>query len=627
MSTRSRQSIGYSTLVVLFLVFGAAVMASNVLLRGVRLDLTENQLYTLSPGTVKMLRGIDEPIHLYLFFSNEPTKDLPALRAYKQRVQEMLQEFVAHAPQGKLILEDVDPVRYSEDEDRASQYGLQAANIGPGGEPVYFGLAGTNSVGTTDHIPFFDPDPSKESFLEYQLARLVYNLAHPKKAVVGLLSSVPMTGGFDPQTQQPSQPWAIDDQIKQLFDVRMVPAKTLHIDDDINVLWVVHPVNLDDDTKYAIDQFVMRGGRALIFVDPVAEVASAGGPQLGGGRSSTLEPLFTAWGVKFSTDQVVADNRYALSVPGNFRPVRHLGLLGLDMAAMDQKDVITAGLDTINLGLAGHFTLADGAKVKFTPLLRSSPQSELIPAERFQFLSDPGELLNGFVPSGKQYVLAARLEGPLKSAYPNGPPTVPDRQQPVDEALKSKHLASTDDANIVLVGDVDVLSDRLWVQAQNFLGQRLMNAFANNGDFVVNALDNLSGSADLIGLRSRATYSRPFTRVEALRRQADAKFRQTEQQLQAQLSETERKLGQLQSSRSDKGSVLMTPEQQQEIQQFLDQQVKIRSELRAVRRNLDADIDRLGTILEVVNIAVVPALLTIIALLVVFVKRSRKVVQ
>ena len=628
MSARSRQRIGYSTLLVLFLVFGAAVMASNVLLRGIRLDLTDNQLYTLSPGTRKLLKGIDEPINLYLFFSNEQTKDLPQLRSYKSRVEETLQEFVAEAPEGKLILHDVDPLPFSEDEDRASQFGLQAANIGPAGEGVYFGLAGSNSIGTTDTIPFFQPDPSKEAFLEYDLARLVYNLANPNKGVVGLLSGVPISGGFNPATQQPSQPWAIADQVKQVFDLKTVQPKTLHIDDDIKVLWLVHPANLDDTTLYAIDQFIMRGGRALIFVDPAAEAAGSAGPSgFGGGRSSTLDKLFTAWGVKFSNDEVVADNRYALSVRSNFQTVRHVGLLGLDMEAMNQDDVITSGLGTINLGLAGHFTLADGAKVKLTPLLSSSPEAELLPAARFQFLQDPGELLNGFVPTGKKYILAARLEGPLKSAFPDGPPAAPEREQPVDAALNAQHIASTDNANIVLVGDVDMLSDRLWVQVQNFLGQRLLNAFANNSDFVVNALDNLSGSADLIGLRSRAIYTRPFTRVEELRREADAKFRATEQQLQGQLTETERKLGELQSARSDKSSVLMSPEQQQEIQRFLDQQTKIRSELRAVRRNLDASIDQLGTTLKVLNIAVVPVLLTLLALIVVFVKRSRKVTQ
>jgi ABC-type uncharacterized transport system involved in gliding motility auxiliary subunit len=627
MSARDRQRIGYSTLALLLVAFGAAVMASNALLRGFRIDLTENQLYTLAPGTRSLLSSIEEPINLYLFFSDQSTENLPALRTYANRVTELLEEFVAHSD-GKLVLQVIDPVPFSEEEDRAAQYGLLPANIGTAGESVYFGLAGTNSVGDTDVIPFFQPDPAKEAFLEYDLAKLVYNLANPDKTVIGLLSGVQMGGGFDPQTQQPTQPWVIAEQARQLFQVRNLPTTLARVDADIDVLWIVHPTDLDDSTLYAIDQFVMRGGRALIFVDPYAEILSAGaGPMAFGAQtSSTLAKLFSAWGVQFSTSEVVADNVYALNIRSGFRPVRHIGLLGLDAAAMSQEDVVSSGLSSINMGTPGHFTLADDATAKLTPLLTSSPEAAIMPASRFQFLPDPGDLLNGFSPTGTQYVLAARLEGPLKSAFPDGPPEGDEgREEGFDAALKEQHIGSIENANVLLVGDVDVLSDRLWVQIQNFLGQQLVTPFANNGDFVINALDNLSGSADLIGLRSRATYTRPFTTVEALRRAADAQFRATEQQLQAQLTETERRLGELQAARGENASVLMTPEQQAEIRRFLDEQVRIRQELRAVRRNLDRDIERLGTTLKLINIVVVPLLVTVIALTVVFVRRRRKV--
>jgi ABC-type uncharacterized transport system involved in gliding motility auxiliary subunit len=627
MSAQSRKNFGYATLALIALGFVVAVVASNVWLRGVRIDLTENDLYTLGEGTQAVLDGIEEPINLYLFFSDEATATLPSLRAYAARVREMLEEFEANAPDGKLVLNVVDPLPFSEDEDRAEQFGLQAANIGPAGEAVYFGLAGSNSVGETDRIPFFQPDPRKEAFLEYDLARLVYNLANTDKTVVGLLTSAPIAGGFDPQTQQPSQPWVIVEQAKQLLEVRSLPASVLAIEDDVDVLWVVHPTMLDDSTLYAIDQFIMRGGRALIFVDPQAEILAGADPTglgMGGASSSTLERLFGAWGVNFDTMSVVTDNRYGLSIGGRFQPMRHIGLIGLDAEAMSQDDPISSGLGSVNLGVAGHFELAEGATAKLTPLLRSSVESEAMPAERFQFLPDPTELLNGFTPSGKEFVLAARLEGPLKSAFPDGAPTNPDQAEQIDTALGAAHIASTDNANIVLVGDVDILSDRLWVQAQNFLGQRLVTAFANNGDFVINALDNLSGSAALIGLRSRATYTRPFTTVEELRRRADLEFRATEDRLEAELTQTEQRLGELQAARSDGNSLLMSPEQQAEIQRFLDQQVRIRQELRSVRRNLDADIDRLGTWLKVINIALVPIVLTILALGVVVVRARRK---
>ena len=621
MGPTTRKRFGYSTLALLFAALIVAIVLSNTWVRGIRIDLTENNLYTLGEGTRAVLRDIDEPVNLYLFFSDEATQSVPRLREYETRVREMLEEFVAYAPDGKLVLNVADPVPFSEEEDRAEQLGIQAGDAGTG-QSVYFGLAGTNSVGTTERIPVFDP--RKEAFLEYDLARLVYKLAATDKPVVALLTSAPVTGGFDPQTQQPTPAWVAVEQAQQLLEVRTLPASVLKIDDDVDVLWVVHPQNLDDTTLYAIDQFVMRGGRALIFVDPNAE--ALGGPDPTGlgfptGSSSTLEPLFTAWGVNFDDGTIVADNRYGAQIA---RGVFHIGLLDLGVEVMRQDDPVTTGLSRVILGLAGHFELAEGATATLTPLLSSSADSQAMPADRFQFLPDPQELLKGFTPGGRQLVLAARLDGPLKSAFPDGAPTNADREAPVDEALAAAHIASTENANLVLVGDVDIMSDRLWVQRQSFLGQQLLSAFSNNGDFVVNALDNLSGSAALVGLRSRATYTRPFTRVEELRRRADLAFRATEDRLEAELTQTEQRLGELQAARSDGGSsLIMSPEQQAEIQRFVDEQARIRRELRAVRRNLDADIEQLGTVLKIVNIALVPLLLTIAALAVVVVRRRK----
>ena len=553
------------------------------------------------------------------------------MRTYAARVREMLEEFEANAPDGKLVLNVVDPLPFSEDEDRAEQFGLQAANVGPAGEAVYFGLAGSNSVGTTDTIPFFQPDPRKEAFLEYDLARLIYNLANTDKTVVGLLTSAPIGGGFDPQTQQPSQPWVVVEQAKQLLEVRTLPPSVLTIEADVDVLWIVHPQMLDDGTLYAIDQFIMRGGRALIFVDPMAEILAGADPTgLGiGGAASTLDAraaCSSAWGVNFNTMSVVTDNRYGLSIGGRFQPVRHIGLIGLDAEAMSQDDPITSGLSSVNLGVAG--------------LLRArrrrhrQADADLVVERRIG--GDAGRALP--VPAGpdraperlhagRQRARARRT--PRRAAQVRVPGRRADRPRTAKRRStphsRPAHLASTDNANLVLVGDVDILSDRLWVQAQNFLGQRLVTAFANNGDFVINALDNLSGSAALIGLRSRATYSRPFTTVEELRRQADLEFRATEDRLEAELTQTEQRLGELQAARNDgSNSLLMSPEQQAEIQRFLDQQVRIRQELRAVRRNLDADIDRLGTWLKVINIALVPVVLTILALGVVVFRARRK---
>ncbi|MYJ95470.1 MAG: ABC transporter [Proteobacteria bacterium] len=646
MSANRQRNLGTLSLVLLALVFVAAVTANNSLLTGLRIDLTEDNLYTVSPGTRNVLASIVEPINVYLFFSDSETADIAPLRNYANRVREMLEELQSAAG-GNLVLHVVDPVPFSEDEDRAAQFGLQPITLGLG-QSLYFGLAATNSVGDEEVIEIFNPD--RERFLEYELARMIYGLARPDKVVVGVHAGVSMTAGFDPQTQRVTEPWIVYNQAGQLFEMRSLPPGFTEIEEDVDVLWLVHPRSLEDETLYAIDQFVMGGGRALIFVDPFAEVdmAAAMDPAaMAAGSASDLAPLLGGWGVEFSSGEVVADNQYALSVTTglSMRPVRHLGLLGLDATAIDPEDVITDGLYNINVGTAGHFSVADGSTVELQPLLYSSSNAETLPAIQMQMLTDPEALLDDFAPSGESYILAARLAGPLQSAYPDGPPAedLPDAEgdlaedadgadngseEPADsespEALAdSEHLASTESANVILVGDVDILSDRLWVQQQNFLGQTLATAFANNGDFLINALDNLSGSADLIGIRARGTYSRPFTRVQALRRQADAQFRQTEQRLQAELTETENRLGELQDARTDQGSLLMSDEQQAEIQRFLDEQVRIRQELRGVQRNLDRSIEQLGTVLQFINIGLVPLLLTAAALAAAVVRRRR----
>ena len=630
MTTRQQRKIGTASLVLLGLVFVAAVTANNTLLGGLRFDLTENDLYTVSPGTRALLSSIQEPINLYFFFSDTETADIVPLRNFATSVRELLEELEAAAG-GNLNQNFIDPLPFSEDEDRATQFGIQPINLGIG-QTIYFGLAGTNSIGEEETIGIFNPD--RERFLEYELAKMIYSLARPDRVVVGLLAGVSMAAGFDPQTQRMTEPWVIYTQAGQLFEIRTLTPSMTSVGEDVDVLWLVHPKGLESSTLYAIDQFILRGGRAMIFLDPFAEIdmASAGmdPAALAAGSGSNLEPLLGAWGIGFSAGEVVGDDRYALSISTGLglRPARHLALLGITAEAMDGEDVVIDGLSSLNIGTSGHFTVLEDSTAELQPLLTSSTEAALLPSIQVQMLADPETLQDGFAPTGESYVLAARLTGPLSTAFPDGPPeeTVPDAGGDTDSEatpVPADHVASTEDANLILVGDVDILSDRLWVQVQNFLGQQLATPFASNGDFVINALDNLSGSAELIGIRARGTYSRPFTRVEALRREADAQFRQTEQVLQAELAETESRLGELQAARTDEGSLLMSPEQQAEIQRFLDQQVRIRQDLRAVQRNLDRSIEQLGIVLQLVNIILVPLLLTVLALIVVGVRRKR----
>lgn len=621
MTSATRSTFGRLGLVALAVIFVVAVSLANVLLRGARLDLTENRLYTLSPGTTKALGNIAEPINLYFFFSDKATTDIPYLRAYAGRVRDMLREFSQYS-NGKLKVTEIDPVPFSDEEDRATQFGLQGIRLETTPDPIFMGIAGANSVGDDETLAFLDP--SKESFLEYDLAKLIYSLANPKRPVVALLSSLPLNAGFDPMTQQVRQPWAITNQLRQLFELRQLEPAVTQIADDVQVLMVVHPKGLSEQTLYAIDQFILRGGRAMLFVDPWSE-ADPGDPTnpaaaMGGGRSSSLDKLFQAWGISVSTDTFVGDDRFALQVMGpDQRPVRDIGLAGIGPDGFDKEDVVTAGLTLLNFGFAGAITTGEKPAVTVTPLVRSSDLAAPVGTSALGFTSDPTLLREGFKPTGERYTLAARLSGKVPSAFVAGAPA----GAPATD--KKAHLAGAENPiNVVVVADTDFLSDRLWVRTQDFFGQRLANAFANNGDFVVNALDNLLGSSDLIGIRGRATFSRPFTRVEDLRRGAEDKFRVTEERLKQELRETEQKLGELQARREDRNAMIMSPEQEKEIARFRDQRVNIRKELRQVQRNLDQDIERLGNWLKAINIGLMPLLISVVSIGLLLFRRQRK---
>lgn len=599
-------------LLLLALVFLAGV-AAVTLLPAARVDLTENQLYTLSEGTRKIVGTIPEPVNVYLFFSDKATADLPQLRTYAGRVREMLEEF-ANRSEGKLKLRVIDPLPFSEEEDRATAFGLRPINLGNNADPVFFGIAATNSVGDDEIIPFLDP--AKEAFLEYDLARLVYALANPKKPVVGLLSALPMTAGFDPMTQQIRQPWVVSDQLRQLFDLRTLQPGFNQLEDDIQVLMLVHPKDLPESTLYAIDQFILKGGHAVIFADPYAEM-DPGDPAdpMGGApadRASDLDRLFSAWGVSVDAGNVVGDDQFALSVSGaDGGPVRHLGIIGITQEGMSQDDVVTSGLSVVNMAFAGHITRAGSAAAEVTPIIQSSDKAALIPVSRLALASDPDALRDDFEPTGDRYTLAARITGKLPSAFPAD--------------TRPGHVATaTEPVNILLVADTDLLSDRLWAQTQEFMGQRLTTAFANNGDLAVNALDNLLGSRDLISIRSRATFQRPFTRVQDLRREAELRFRSAEERLQAELQETDARLNELQASRPDQGTEILSPQQEAEIERFQARRLELRKELRQVQRDLDQDIEQLGTRLKVLNVALVPVVISVLSVVLVLVRRRAR---
>ncbi len=620
---RSRKALGGGAIALLALLFVALTVISSLALRGVRIDLTENRLYTLSPGTLNILRSLPEPVTLTLFYSASSAADLPQIRNYATRVRELLEELASRAD-GKLRVSVVDPEPFSEEEDRASELGIRAVPLGAGAGKLWFGLAGSNSTDGRAVIEFLDP--AKETFLEYDVAKLIQQLGAARRPVVGWLAELPMQGGFDPMLGQPTDPWLVLQQAQNLFEVRMLQPTLTRIDPDIEVLVIVHPKTLTPAARWAIDQFALAGGRILLFVDPLAEsdnsAAEPGNPlaALGADRASRPGELLEAWGVDFDRSNAVGDLTYGITVsmqPGA-PPTRHIGILGLDATALAADDVTTATLNSINLASAGTLAPRAGATTRFEPLLRTSVDAAPIPAARFEMLMDPGTLREGFKPAGKRLALAARVTGNVKSAFPGGPPagvTLAADAQPLTESAKP--------LNLIVVADTDLLSDFLWVRQQNFFGQRVAQAWANNGDFVWNALDNLAGSSDLISLRGRATFRRPFERVEQLRRAADDRLRAKEIELEQELETTERKLTELQQQRGEQTGLILSPEQQREIERFEREKLRIRRELREVRRGLDQEIESLGNRLKALNIVVAPLVFAGVAMLMAWWRRRR----
>ncbi len=622
-----RTGYGVGGLIALAVLFLGIVMLSNAGLHGARLDLTQNKLYTLTPGTEQVLAELKEPVNLYFYFSRDAAaKQAPLIMPYATRVREFLEEIAARS-RGKIHLLIVDPQPFSDEEDRAAEFGLQSLQSGHGGDALYFGLAGTNSTDGRSAIPSFQPD--REEFLEYDVAKLIHELGTPKKPVIGLMSSLGMQGQFDPSTGQMSDPWPMLAQIQQIFTVRPLASDVDHFDADLDVLMIVHPKQLAAKTLYAIDQFVMHGGKILLFVDPSSGADTSGqdpsNPMASAmaSHSSDLEPLLSAWGVSYDPKQAVGDLELGLDVRTSMAsaPMRHIGILGLHHANMNQKDVVTTSLDVINMATVGALSARPGAKTTFEPLLSSSTSAALLPAERFNALSDPATLRDGFKPSGVRYALAARVTGPVESAYPQGAP--PELKPAAGPPLA--HLAkSVTPANIVIVADTDFLMDYMWVQTREVFGQKVAQAFANNGDLVANILDNLSGSSALISIRGRASFSRPFERVEALRRQADDRLRAKALELQSELQQTESKLTELQSKRNDQASLMLTPEQEEEVKRFTAEKSRARKELRETQRGLNVEIDKLESRLKILNIAVAPLVVALLGGVVLALRRRRR---
>src|SRR6056297_76285 len=604
-----------SALAVLAVLFIVLTMLSSIVFKGWRLDLTETNLYTLSEGTVNIAESLDQKIRLRLYCSDSASEDLPQIRSYAERVWELMQELAAQSD-GMIELERIDPEPFSEAEDAAARYGLEAVPLNQAGDVLYLGVVGTNAVDGLEVLPFLSPN--RESLLEYDLARMVSTLSSPDLPRVGLITGLQLSGGFDMQTGQRTPSWAVFDQWSELFDLTTIDATSesgsAQLPPDLDALVVVHPKNLSEDLMFAIAQFVHGGGRLLAFVDPYAEADRGENPndpasRFMAERASTLAPLFEAWGIEMDTEQFVADLGRALqvTVQQGQPPVRHPAILGLTGADLSDRDIVTANLNTVNVASAGALEDIDqdsGPAIEL--LMQSSERSGLLATERLRMAADPSALIDEIGLDDRRYTLAARLTGEAETAF----------AERLDETGRSRGTI-----NAIVVADTDLLSDNMWVQRQSFLGSVILNPFADNGALAVNALENLLGSADLISIRSRATSNRPFDLVEDLRRQAEARLRETEQRLEAELRETEDRLTQLQQRRGDSDLSILTEEQEAEIDRFMEQRLEIRRQLRQVRRQLDEEIEALGSRVKFINIGLVPIVVVIIALFVAWRRR------
>jgi ABC-type uncharacterized transport system involved in gliding motility auxiliary subunit len=609
-------------------------MFADARLANLQLDLTERHIYTLSPGTRQVLAELKEPVTLRLFYSRELGSTVPAYGSYADHVREMLRDY-ASISGGKVKLEFYDPEPFSDTEDRAMAYGLQGVPVDQGGSRIYFGLVGTNLEDDERTVPFFQAE--RERFLEYDLTRLVYELSNPKRPVIGVMSSLPLDG--DPgammmtRGQGPGgQPYASSVLLRQTNTVKNVATDVQVIDPDIQVLLVAEARNLSPATLYAIDQFVMRGGKLMAMVDPWSEALAATPSPTGmppGDTHADLKTLFDAWGIQFNPTEVVGDLTGAWRVRSGtedrVQAVDYVAWFNI-RDGINHDDPATADLQQVTVASSGYLAKAPNAPIDFTPILSTSDRSGPVSVDAVK-MPDPAKVLAGFKPEGGPRVIAARVHGVLKSAFSEPPPQA-DKDPKRPENFPAHKPQTDGPANMVVVADSDILADRFWVRVSDFFGQQTATPFSDNGPFVANLIGTLAGGDALIGLRSRGDTNRPFTLVAQMQSDAEAQFRQTEQALQQHLDETEKQIRTLRSGGGEgdnaKPDAAISPGQRDAIDAARQDVLRTRQKLRAVQLELNRDISTLAGEMRVFTILLVPALLTVLAIGMGIVQRRRR---
>ena len=632
--------VGLGLIVVTFL---AVNIFSNTVFRSSQLDLTEDRLYTLSDGTRTVLQSIDEPIKVRFFFSKLLGQRSPAHQTYAQRVREILERYV-EISNGKIHLEVYNPEPFSDIEDRAVSLGLRGGRLNDSGDLGYFGIVANNSVDDQQTLPFLDP--AREAFIEYDLTKMIHTLAHPTKTVIGIISTLPI-GGWTPEpfAQRRERDWPIIGRIAEFFEIKRLDSTVKVIPPEINVLMLVHPRNLKDDTLYAIDQFVLRGGKILAFADGLNEVEAL--TQQGGffvTAPSDINRLLNTWGVQVVKDRVAGDIDSAQRVStthqtGTQSASEYVAWMALTEGNFDQKDVVSADLQGVNIASSAILEPIEGATTQMHPLMMTGPRAMALELRKVQSGPDILGLLREYKPEGKRLTLAARITGAAKTAFPDGPPPIEaapanpatgaptETTPPVDDRPAQIKESGSEGINVIVVGDADMLNERFWARVQDVFGQQVLVPFANNGNFVINALDNLTGSNALIKLRARGQAARPFVMVNNIRRDAELQFRAKEQELQNKMTEVQEKLNKLIGQERPAGEIKLTTEEDQQINAFRRELVSIRRQIRDVQHDLRKDIDQLDMTLKFLNIAAIPLLLVVVTIGYGVVRRLRRVRQ
>ena len=621
----SRALIGLGLAVILFF---AVNIFSNTAFKSMQLDLTDDKLFTLSEGTKRVLASLDEPVDIRLYFSRALGERSPDNARYHTRVRELLLQY-AEIADGKIRLTFENPEPFSSSEDRAVAFGLEGIPVNEAGDQGFFGLAATNSTDDQVIIPFFATE--RETFLEYDLTKMVQRLVNPTQKTVGLLSTIPVAGGYVPEFGT-TQRWPVVERIMEFFLIMPLPTEVREIPEEVDILMLVHPVGLNPHTMYAIDQYMMRGGKALAFVDPVAEAEAASTRKQGfRPRGSDFNKILERWGVRMVPGKVAADldaaRRVNVRQGAQIKVADYIAWLSLTEPNFDTGDVVTSDMSLLNVASAGVLEPAKDSAVALTPLVMSGQRAQKIDALKIRNGADVMALFREFKPEEQDLILAARVTGKGTSAFPDGPP--PNKAAPGPRAAaaqqKTGHLKDgKNPLTAIVVADVDMLHQRFWLEVNESMGQRVMVPNANNGDFVVNALDYLSGSDALIGLRARGKSTRPFTLVQEIRKDAEQRFSDKEAQLQEKLVGAQNRLNELMSREADQSDTILQNNQKRALEESRTEIVGIRTELRDVQHELRKDIERLESWMKFFNIAAVPLLLGVVTLVFTVVGRMRR---